>query len=73
MGTRPGIVAEAAIAVLAARLSYELPGLEQDEIRRIARAQAAELTKAGFHITVPVAAVATTTRRLKAERTPATT
>lgn len=67
--TRPGLVTEAAIAVLAARLSYELPGLEQDEIRRIARAQAAELTRSGFHITVPVAAVATTQRRLKAERT----
>lgn len=69
MSTRPGIVAEAAIDVLAARLSYELRGLEQDEIRRIARAQAAELTREGFHITVPVAAVATTVRRLKADRT----
>ena len=69
MPTRPGLVAEAAIAVLAARLSYELRGLGQDEITRIARAQAAELTRAGFHVTVPVAAVATTARRLKAERT----
>ncbi|EPD63146.1 hypothetical protein [Streptomyces sp. HGB0020] len=67
--TRPGIVAEAAVAALAARLSYELPGLGQDEIRRIARGQAAELTRSGFHVTVPVAAVATTQRRLKAERT----
>ncbi|MFI7137224.1 hypothetical protein ACIBQ5_05475 [Streptomyces massasporeus] len=69
MPTRPGLVAEAAIAVLAARLSYELRGLGQDEITRIARAQAAELTRAGFHITVPVGAIATTARRLKAERT----
>lgn len=69
MPTRPGLVAEAAIAVLAARLSYELRGLGQGEINRIARAQAAELTRAGFHITVPVEAVATTARRLKAERT----
>ncbi|OSZ56278.1 hypothetical protein OQI_33830 [Streptomyces pharetrae CZA14] len=68
MTTRPGIVAEAAIDVLAARLSYELRGLEQDEVRRIARAQAAELTREGFRITVPVAAVSTTVRRLKAER-----
>lgn len=69
MPTRPGLVAEAAIAVLAARLSYELRGLGQGEINRIARAQAAELTRAGFHITVPVEAVATTARRLKAGRT----
>lgn len=69
MPTRPGIVAEAAIDVLAARLSYEIRGLEQDEIRRIARAQAAELTREGFRITVPVEAVATTVRRLKAGRT----
>lgn len=66
---RPGLVAEAAIDVLAARLSIELRGLEQDEIYRIARAQAAELTREGYRITVPVTAVATTARRLKAERT----
>lgn len=67
--TRPGIVAEAAAAVLASRLSYEIPGLEQDEIKRIARGQVAELIRSGFHVTVPVAALATTQRRLKAERT----
>lgn len=67
--TRPGFVAEAAVEVLAARLSYELRGLGPDEIKRIARAQAAELIREGFRITVPVAAVATTQRRLKAERT----
>jgi hypothetical protein len=72
MPTRPGLVAEAAIDVLAARLSYEIPGLEQSDIRRIARAQAAELTREGFHITVPVAAIGTARRRLKAERTPTT-
>ncbi|MFJ5156364.1 hypothetical protein ACIQCF_33350 [Streptomyces sp. NPDC088353] len=69
MSTRPGLVAEAAIDVLAARLSYEVPGLAQDEIGRIARDQAALLTREGFRITVPVAAVATTRRRLKARRT----
>lgn len=66
---RPGIVAEAAIDVLAARLSVEIPGLETDEIRRIARRQAAELTREGFRITVPVDAIPTTRRRLRAERT----
>ncbi|WP_225080483.1 MULTISPECIES: hypothetical protein [unclassified Streptomyces] len=69
MSTRVGLVAEAAIDVLAARLSYEIPGLNQDEIRRIARAQAALLTCEGFRITAPVAAIATTRRRLKANRT----
>lgn len=67
--TRTGIVVEAAIDVLAARLSRELPGLEQDELRRIARAQADELTRSGFRVTVPVAAVPTTVRRLRSERT----
>lgn len=67
---RTGVVAEAAIDVLAARLSVEVPGLGQAEIRRIARAQAEELAREGFRITVPVAAVATTTRRLKTTGTP---
>ncbi|WP_309095242.1 hypothetical protein [Streptomyces sp.] len=67
--THTGIVVEAAIDVLAARLSRELPGLEQDELRRIARAQANELTRSGFRVTVPVAAVPTTVRRLRSERT----
>jgi hypothetical protein len=69
MTTRAGIVAEAAIDVLAGRLSLEIPGLGQDEIRRIARAQADDLRRAGWRITAPVAAVATTNRRLKADRT----
>lgn len=66
---RSGIVAEAAAAVLAARLSQEIPGLGQDEIRRIARGQASDLAKAGWRITVPAAALPATVRRLKAERT----
>jgi hypothetical protein len=66
---RSGIVAEAAAAVLAARLSQEIPGLGQDEIRRIARGQADDLTKAGWRVTAPVSAIPTTARRLKAERT----
>lgn len=68
MSSRTGLVVEAAIEVLATRLQYELPGLEKDEIRRIARAQAAELTKDGFRITVPVAAVPAAARRLKTSR-----
>jgi hypothetical protein len=67
--TRTGIVVEAAIDVLAARLSREVPGLGQDELRRIARAQAEELTQSGFRVTVPVEALPTTVRRLRAERT----
>lgn len=70
--TRSGIVAEAAAAVLAARLSQEIPGLGQDEIRRIARGQADDLAKAGWRVTAPVAAIPTTVRRLKAERTTTT-
>ncbi|MEU6491127.1 hypothetical protein ABZ890_12120 [Streptomyces sp. NPDC046984] len=66
---RTGIVAEAAIDVLAARLSLEVPGLEQDELRRMARLQAEDLAQEGFRVTVPVTAIATTQRRLKAERT----
>lgn len=63
--TRTGIVAEASIEVLAVRLSSELPGLEQAEIRRIARAQADDLKADGWRITAPVTAVATSTRRRK--------
>lgn len=69
MPTRRGIVAEAAIDVLAARLSVEVPGLGQAELRRIARAQADELRAAGWRITAPVSVLATTQRRRKAERT----
>lgn len=66
---RTGYVVEAAIDHLAARLTHELPGLEQDEIRRIARAQAADLTREGFRITVPVNELAAASRRRKAGRT----
>ncbi|MGW1039357.1 hypothetical protein [Streptomyces sp. NPDC002547] len=62
---RTGIVTEAAIDVLAARLSLEVPGLDQDEIRRMARLQAQDLAREGFRVTVPVAAIATTARRIK--------
>lgn len=65
---RTGFVAEAAIDVLAARLSVEVPGLTQAEIRRIARAQADELRRSGWRITAPVSVLAATQRRRKAER-----
>jgi hypothetical protein len=67
--TRTGIVTEATIDVLAARLSQELR-LERDEIYRIARAQAEDLRREGWRITVPVEAVPTTVRRIRADRTP---
>jgi len=67
--TRTGYVTEAAIDVLAARLSIEVPGLSQPELRRISRRQAEDLTREGFRVTVPVAAVTTTARRRKTERT----
>lgn len=69
MTTRRGLIAEAAIDVLAARLSTELPGLSQAEIRRIARAQADELRSAGWRITAPVSVLATSQRRRTAKRT----
>ncbi|MFH9011202.1 hypothetical protein ACH4C6_07480 [Streptomyces sp. NPDC017943] len=65
---RTGIVVEAAIVVLADSLARELPGLDQAEIRRIARAQTAEIVGAGYRITVPVEALPATVRRLKAQR-----
>ncbi|MFG2515997.1 hypothetical protein [Streptomyces sp. NPDC048584] len=67
--TRIGIVTEAAIDVLAARLSQELR-LEREEIYRIARAQAEDLRREGWRITVPVEAVPAAVRRIKAGRTP---
>jgi hypothetical protein len=67
--TRLGFVAEAAIEVLADRLSCELPGLEQAEIRRIASAQAEELRAVGWRITAPVSVIGSASRRRKADRT----
>jgi hypothetical protein len=66
---RPGIVAEAAAAVLAARISIEVPGLEAADAQRIARRQADDLVKAGWKVTAPVGVIPATARRLKAERT----
>lgn len=63
MPARSGVVAEAAVTVLAARLSVEVPGLEEAEIQRIAHRQAADLTLTGFRVTVPVAALPATLRR----------
>lgn len=62
--TRPGYVAEAAIASLAAALSTELR-LEQADIDRLARRQVDQLVGEGFQITVPVTALAASVRRRK--------
>jgi hypothetical protein len=63
--TRAGYVAEAAVDVLAARLSVEVPGLGQAEIRRIALAQAVDLRRSGWKVIAPVEALAASLRRLK--------
>ncbi|MET7982553.1 hypothetical protein [Streptomyces sp. NPDC005281] len=60
---RQGYIAEAAISVIAARLSIEVPGLEQDEVKRIAHRAAADLTREGFRVTAPVAALAASRKR----------
>jgi hypothetical protein len=57
---RLGVVADAAVDVLAARLAEEMPQLPRYDIDRIAGAQAAALAAAGFRITAPVAALART-------------
>ncbi|MEV6614239.1 hypothetical protein AB0N31_10525 [Streptomyces sp. NPDC051051] len=61
---RTGIVTAAAIDLLSAALSREFR-LEQDELRRIAERQAADLARAGFRVTVPVEALPTTRRRTR--------
>lgn len=67
--TRTGYVTEATISVIAARLSIEVPGLSQTEIKRISRRQAEDLVREGYRITVPVSAVPAAARRRKASRT----
>ncbi|MGA5076224.1 hypothetical protein ACPC37_01155 [Streptomyces griseoincarnatus] len=67
--TRTGYVTEAAVSVIAARLSIEVPGLSQTEITRISRRQAEDLVREGYRITVPVNAVPAAARRRKTERT----
>lgn len=62
MPTRPGLVADATTADLAAALSVEL-NLDQAELMRIAARQTEALRRAGYHITVPVGALAAARRR----------
>ncbi|MFJ2514666.1 hypothetical protein ACIPEL_15230 [Streptomyces griseoviridis] len=50
-------MAEAATAVLAARLVTEIPGLGREETHRVAARLAADLAAAGFRVTVPVTAL----------------
>ncbi|WP_340382258.1 hypothetical protein U5640_36220 [Streptomyces sp. SS7] len=61
MPTRPGLVADATTAVLAAVLADELR-LEEGELKRIAARQAEALRKAGFHVTVPATTLAAARR-----------
>lgn len=63
MSTALGIVAEAAVDQMAASLAPMLPGLPEHELRTIARAQVEDLRTAGWRITAPVAAAATSRRR----------
>ncbi|MFI5995893.1 hypothetical protein ACIBAC_29085 [Streptomyces sp. NPDC051362] len=60
---RPGLIVDAAVSVIAARISMEVPGLEQDEVARIAHRAAADLTREGFRIAAPVAVLAASRRR----------
>lgn len=62
MPTRPGLVAEATTADLAAVLSVYLR-LDQAELMRIATRQTEALRAAGYHVTVPVGALAAARRR----------
>lgn len=61
MSRRLGLVADAAVAVLAARLHEEMPLLPRYDIERIATVQAEALRAEGFRITTPAAALTRTT------------
>ena len=60
MSPRLGLVADAAVAVLADRLAEEMPLLPRFDIERIAAAQAEALRGRGFRITAPVTVLAPT-------------
>lgn len=60
MSPRLGLVADAAVTVLADRLAEEMPLLPRYDIERIATAQAEALRADGFRITAPAAALART-------------
>jgi hypothetical protein len=57
---RQGLVADAAVAVLADQLSAEMKWLPQYDVQRIAERQAEALRAAGWRITAPVTALART-------------
>lgn len=57
MSPRLGLVADAAVSVLADRLAEEMPLLPRYDIERIATAQAEALRGDGFRITAPVTAL----------------
>ena len=60
MSPRLGLVADAAVRVLADRLAEEMPLLPRFDIERIATAQAEALRGRGFRITAPVTVLAAT-------------
>ncbi|MCC9712044.1 hypothetical protein E4N62_46685 [Streptomyces sp. MNU76] len=60
MSPRLGLVADAAVKVLADQLAEEMPLLPRYDIDRIAAAQAEALRAKGLRITVPVTALART-------------
>lgn len=65
MSRRLGLVADAAVQVLADTLAQEMPLLPQYDIQRMTERQVEALRRDGWHITAPVSALAktgTTTR-----------
>lgn len=69
MSPRLGLVADAAVRVLADRLAEEMPLLPRYDIERIAAAQAEALRADGFRITAPVTAFASSVPPLPGETT----
>lgn len=69
MSPRLGLVADAAVALLAARLAEEMPLLPDYDVQRIATAQAEALRTAGFRVTAPVAALSRTTQTTPGDTT----
>ncbi|QFR00748.1 hypothetical protein F9278_36345 [Streptomyces phaeolivaceus] len=61
MSPRLGLVADAVTALLADRLTEEMPLLPAYDIQRIADAQTEALAAAGARITLPVTALTRTT------------
>lgn len=69
MTRRLGLVADAAVAVLADALAAEFPQLPEYDVTRIAQGQAEALRAAGWRITAPVTALSRTTDTTSRETT----